>query len=216
MNVTCDNCLTRLNIPEDKLPKDKPASFRCPKCKEKVTVQPKDQAKDQAKDQPKEKISPHEPTVLQPPPPAGPEQEGRKALVCVKEKNLLDSFRNTLERNGFVSRNVEDAASALKLMEYKMFELLIIDESFDGGRGAKKVIQYLNGLDMSVRRKICVMLLSRKLETANSMAALHMSVNYIINHNDLDNFENVLFAALQEQRDMYSVFREVMDKTGKI
>ena len=212
MNVTCDNCLTRLNIPEDKLPKDKPASFRCPKCKEKVTVQPKDQAKDQAK----EKISPQEPTVLQPAPPAGPEQESRKALVCVKEKNLIGSFRNTLERNGFVSRNVEDAASALKLMEYKMFELLIIDESFDGGRGAKKVIQYLNGLDMSVRRKICVMLLSRKLETANSMAALHMSVNYIINHNDLDNFENVLFAALQEQRDMYSVFREVMDKTGKI
>lgn len=204
MNVTCDNCLTRLNIPSDKLPKGKPASFRCPRCKEKVTVPPK------------EKTAPQEPEVLQPAPPAGPEQESRKALVCVKEKNLIDSFQNTLERDRFISRAAEDAASALKLMEYKMFELLIVDESFDGGRGAKKVMQYLNGLDMSVRRRICVILLSRKLDTANGMAALHMSVNYIINYNDLNNFENLLFAALQEQRDMYSVFREIMDKTGKI
>mgnify|MGYP006285824443 FL=1 len=204
MNVTCDHCMTRLNIPADKLPKDRPASFRCPKCKEKVTVKPE------------ENESAPQPDVAQPAAPARLESERRKALLCVNEKTLVESFQNTLERDEYLSRAAEDAASALKLMEYKMFELLIIDESFDGGRGAKKMMQYINRLDMSVRRRICVLLLSRKLDTANSMAALHMSVNYIINYNDLDNFENILFTALQEHRDLYSVFRDAMDKTGKI
>ena len=204
MNVTCDHCMTRLNIPADKLPKDKPASFRCPKCKERVTVKP-------------EKNEPvPDPDVVQPAVPVRPESEKRKALVCVNEKTLVESFRQTLERDEYLSRAAEDTGSALKLMEYKMFELLIIDESFDGGRGAKKMMQYINRLDMSVRRRICVILLSRKLDTANSMAALHMSVNYIINYNDLDNFENILFTALQEHRDLYSVFGDAMDKTGKI
>ena len=204
MNVTCDHCMTRLNIPADKLPKDRPASFRCPKCKEKVTVKPE------------ENESAPQPDVVQPAAPARLESERRKALLCVNEKTLVESFQNTLERDEYLSRAAKDAASALKLMEYKMFELLIIDESFDGGRGAKKLMQYINRLDMSVRRRICVILLSRKLDTANSMAALHMSVNYIINHNDLDNFENILFTALQEQRDLYSVFKDAMDHTGKI
>ena len=154
--------------------------------------------------------------MAQPAAPARLASERRKALLCVNEKTLVESFQNTLERDEYLSRAAEDAASALKLMEYKMFELLIIDESFDGGRGAKKMMQYINRLDMSVRRRICVLLLSRKLDTANSMAALHMSVNYIINYNDLDNFENILFTALQEHRDLYSVFRDAMDKTGKI
>lgn len=204
MNVTCDNCMTRLTISEEKLPKDKPASFRCPKCKEKVTVKPEENA-----DTPK-------PEVAEPSFPARREAQNRKALICVNEKTLIDSFRETLERNEYLSRAAEDADSALKLMEYKTFELLIIDESFDGGRGAKKMMQYINRLDMSLRRRICVILLSRKLDTANSMAALHMSVNYIINYNDLDNFENILLTALQEHRDMYSVFRDAMDQAGKI
>lgn len=204
MNVTCDNCMTRLNIPADKLPGDKPASFRCPKCKEKVTVKPG------------EKDLPQEPEELKPASSARPESENRKALVCVNEKNLIESFRRTLERQEYLTRAAEDAATALKLMEYKMFELLIIDESFDGGRGAKKLMHYINRLDMSVRRRICVVLLSRKLDTANSMAALHMSVNHIINYNDPDNFGNILFTVLQEHRDMYSVFRDIMGQTGKI
>ncbi len=204
MNITCDNCMARLNIPDDKLPREKPSVFKCPKCREKVTVNPS------------EKGPLPEPDVVAPVPPVRRESENRKALVCVNDKELAESFRHTLARDEHLTRVAENTASALKLMEYKMFELLIVDESFDGGRGAGKLLHHVNGLDMSVRRRICVILLSRKLDTANSMAAMHMSVNYIINHNDIENFENILFTALQEHRDMYSVFREAMDRTGKI
>ena len=38
MEVTCEQCKTRFNIPDDKVPKDKVIKLTCPKCKGKGRV----------------------------------------------------------------------------------------------------------------------------------------------------------------------------------
>jgi len=38
MNITCHNCNTKLNIPDQKLPKDRESTVTCPKCREKIQV----------------------------------------------------------------------------------------------------------------------------------------------------------------------------------
>ena len=38
MEVTCEQCKSRFNIPDDKVPKDKVLKLNCPKCKGKISL----------------------------------------------------------------------------------------------------------------------------------------------------------------------------------
>ncbi len=38
MNVTCQKCKTKFNIPDHKIPKDKDTTLKCPKCAEKIPI----------------------------------------------------------------------------------------------------------------------------------------------------------------------------------
>ena len=38
MEVTCEQCKARFNIPDDKVPKDKVIKLNCPKCKGKISL----------------------------------------------------------------------------------------------------------------------------------------------------------------------------------
>ena len=41
MEVTCRNCSTKMNIPDEKIPGDRAVRIACPKCKSKITLHPK-------------------------------------------------------------------------------------------------------------------------------------------------------------------------------
>ena len=41
MEVTCEQCKTKLNIPDEKIPKDQMVRVNCPKCKSKITLDPR-------------------------------------------------------------------------------------------------------------------------------------------------------------------------------
>jgi hypothetical protein len=40
MEIICTGCNTKLNIPDEKLPKDQVVRINCPKCKTRLTVEP--------------------------------------------------------------------------------------------------------------------------------------------------------------------------------
>ena len=40
MEVTCSGCNTKLNIPDDKVPMDQTVRINCPRCKNKITIEP--------------------------------------------------------------------------------------------------------------------------------------------------------------------------------
>ena len=46
MEVTCDQCKTKLNVPDDKIPKDQMVRINCPKCKGKITIEPQKAAEE--------------------------------------------------------------------------------------------------------------------------------------------------------------------------
>ena len=47
MEVTCAQCNTKLNVPDDKIPKDQMVRINCPKCKNKITIEPPKSAQDE-------------------------------------------------------------------------------------------------------------------------------------------------------------------------
>ncbi len=209
MNLTCQHCNTKLSIPDHKLPKDKEATLKCPKCKEKI------------------KISSTVPTPLQSDQsvqssieiqnqPLQASFEGRlNALVCVGNENLKKKIHSTIKQMGIDAAVVSDARTALNKMEYHIYHLVIIDDSFDQGNGAKNVIARLNNIDMSLRRRICLVKISDDINTNDNMTALHSSVNAIVHLNDVIHIEAFLSKVLSEHKNVYTVYNESLKLAGK-
>ena len=65
MEVICQSCSAKLNIPDEKIPKNKAVRVACPKCKEKITINP-------PSEEPKEQ------------PAAGPEEHGETGKYHLK------------------------------------------------------------------------------------------------------------------------------------
>ncbi len=201
MNLTCRQCKTKLNIPDHKIPKDKDAKISCPKCKYKITIPAS--------------------------PPAGVTGEMNRqsarlsfedrmnAMVCVGDPELQKKTGQTLAAMGFEIQAVKDAKTAMSKMEYHVFHLLITDEAFDRNKGAARIIHKLNTVDMSLRRRICAVLLTRMFQTNDNMAALHKSVNNILHAGDIAHLESFLTKALFDHKNLYSVYNESLKSAGK-
>lgn len=192
MNVTCQHCRTKLNIPDNKIPSDKDTTFKCPKCKEKILI-----------------------PAVKPKKIHGPGLEDRlDALVCIDDHDMKQAH-SVIEQLGFNLETAVDTKAALNKMEYHLYHLLIIDEAFDQNRGLSGIIDYMNAIDMSVRRRICIVLVSSRFNTNDNMAALHSSVNNIILREDSLHLEAFLSKALQDHKNFYTVYSESLKQAGK-
>ena len=202
MNVICHHCKTKLNIPDNKLSKDKETTFRCPKCKEKVQV----------------------PGVnLQIPVSENKSVAGSllfedrlNALVCIDNDALKEQVSPIILQMGLNSEIVADVKTALNKMDYRIYHLVLIDDAFDqDNKGVSVIIDKLNTMDMSLRRRICLVLLSQKFNTNDNMAALHSSVNSILHRDDIFHLETFLSRVLAEHKNLYTVYNESLKLIGK-
>jgi predicted Zn finger-like uncharacterized protein len=201
MNVTCLHCKTKLNIPDHKLPRDKDAAFKCPKCGEKIHVQAANQ---------------QTPAGETPAPFFQLSAEDRAdALVCIgadaDQKKALD----VIGRMGFHTEAVIDTRAALNKMEYHIYHLVIVDDAFDRNSGISGIIDRMNAMDMSLRRRICLVWISSRFNTGDHMAALHTSVNAIIHMDDLRHLQGFLSRALTDHKNVYTVYTASLKQMGR-
>lgn len=201
MHVTCKHCNTRLTIPDHKVPVENDAVVKCPRCKGKVTVPASGGAlpEDETTDVPFSLSS----------------GEHQSAMVCINAQNLTNRAKQALSRMGFMVDFVSDAQAALNKMEYHIYHLVLIDEAFDQGSGLDYIVRQMNTLDMSLRRRICLILISKKFRTNDNMAALHSSVNGIIREDDIEHLEAFLIKMFGEHQQLYTVYNESLKQAGK-
>ena len=202
MNITCHNCNTKLNIPDHKLPKDKETTVVCPKCREKIQIPAA------PKSQPplEEKNSFYQRRF----------EDRLNALVCVDRAELKPKINSVLDLMGLNAEAAVDMRGAFKKMEYNAYQLLIIEDDFDSeNKGATGIIERMSAIDMSLRRKICIVLISQKFNTSDNMAALHSSVNNIIHQDDIHHMEAFLSKAVAEHKNLYSIYNESLKLVGK-
>ena len=111
MNVICQNCKAKLNIPDHKIPKNKDAILKCPKCKETIQVS----APDMKLNNPaKEKKSQSQPLSF---------EDRRNALVCIGDDNLKKKIYSTIDQMGFSAETVNTTKAALKKMDYHIYHI---------------------------------------------------------------------------------------------
>jgi len=201
MNVICQHCKTKLNIPDHKIPRDKESVFKCPKCSERVIVPGM-----------KQKTSLNGYSESSSPLSF---DERLNALVCIDNMELKLKTTAIVKQMGLNTQTVEDTRAALKKLEYHIFHLLIMDDAFDQNKGVSHIIDRMNAIDMSLRRKICLVWISKKFNTNDNMAALHTSVNMIIHMNDTHELEALLSRTLMEHKNFYTVYSESLKQAGK-
>jgi predicted Zn finger-like uncharacterized protein len=204
MEVSCKNCKAKFIIPDNKLPTGQMVSLKCPKCKSKIEIKtPIDEVASDTRGALEKSFDFVE---------AGVET----ALICEQDAGLRKKIHSVLRRMGYHITEVESAWDAIKYMRFRVFDLVVLDEDFEGsGPESNHVLQYLGHQPMNTRRNIFVVLLGNDFKTADNMTAFNRSVNLVVNLRNIDELEKVLKRSLIEYEEFYRVLKGTLRKVGR-
>ena len=230
MEIKCEHCNSRLTIADEKVPVGKISSLRCPKCKSKISIdlRPESSAEKntsgfsagggdgEAFEEPARSVAEEEYDASERPFDFL-EEEGKTALVCEPDPQRLASIREVLEIMEYHITEPEGVRDALRKMKYHEYDLILVNERFDGSDpDANGILIYLERLGMDVRRHIYVALLSERYPTMDYMTAFLKSVNITINPKDLGSLDRILTRGINERDMFYDVYNESAKKLGKL
>ena len=191
-------------IPDNKLPTGQTVSLKCPKCKSKIEI--KTPIDEMFSDTHGDLEKPFDFVE------AGVET----ALICEQDAGLRKKIHSVLRRMGYHITEVESARDAMKYMRFRVFDVVMLDENFEGsGPESNHVLQYLGHLPMNTRRNIFVVLLGNGFKTADNMTAFNRSVNVVVNLRNMDDLEKVLKRSLIENEEFYRVLKGTLRKVGR-
>jgi len=231
MEVTCGQCKSRFNIPDDKVPKDRVLKLNCPKCKGKISLGA------EVPEQPPKASETGEVPLKMMNPSVGkkaPEEsygyedfttdealdffeEGIKLALIMPNSSMNDDhLRAGLELIGYKCITTPNTRDAIGKLRFHHFDLIILADGFDNQPLDHSVIvNYLNRLSMSVRRKIFLALISDNFKTMDNMMAFAMSANVVINSKDIEKMHLILKKAVSENERFYKIFLDTLVETGK-
>jgi len=231
MEVTCEQCKARFNIPDDKVPKDRVLKLNCPKCKGKISLGAEvPEQPPKANETGEVPLKMMNPSADKKPPEEsyGYEdfttdealdffEEGIKLALIMPNSSMNDDhLRAGLELIGYKCITTPNTRDAIGKLRFHHFDLIILADGFDSQPLDHSVIvNYLNRLSMSVRRKIFLALISDNYKTMDNMMAFAMSANVVINSKDIQKLHLILKKAVSENERFYKVFTDTMVETGK-
>jgi predicted Zn finger-like uncharacterized protein len=223
MEIVCDNCQAKLNIPDSKIPPGQKVSISCPKCKNKLTLDSSQSAADKIQSTDIQENSDtadvmddfsefeEDETALE-----AYEEGVELALLLSNHPNKSQKMKAAIEELGFKCVVSDNTREALGKMRLNHFALVIVPDGFDGvDLNQSPIVNFLDHLGMSVRRRIFLALIGEKFRTMDHMVAFAMSANLVINPKDLDRLGVVLKRAIGENERFYRVFMEIMQEVGK-
>ena len=225
MDIICEQCKTKLSIPDEKVPKDQSVRITCPKCETKITLNPNRPAtRGSAQPEPEEHTAPpkEDRETYDYADYSGDEalhffEEGtRLALVLTNNDESSEKIKQAVEPLGYKFISAPTTRDAIGKLRFHHFDLIVLSDGFDGQPiDNSPILNYLNNLSMSLRRKIFLALLSDDYKTMDNMMALAMSANIVVSTKDLDKLHPILKKAITENERFYKVFTDIMVETGK-
>lgn len=214
MDIICKNCSSKFRIADEKIPAGRVTSIPCPKCKVQISINPADKsdggilAFEQSSDDNSHE-SANKPFDFM-------EEEGLTALLCEQNPMARNTISNTLNLMDYQITTAESARDALKRMRYHVYDLIVVNESFDTKNpDSNGVLIYLERLTMAVRRKIFVAMVSSRYRTMDNMMAFHASVNLVINIKNIEDIGKILSRGITDTELFYRVYKETLKEYGK-
>lgn len=144
------------------------------------------------------------------------EADAKTALICETESTAREKIGRALKEMGYQITEAVAARDALKSMRFHVYDVVVVNENFEGAGQGNGVLIYLENLAMHTRRNIFVALISDKYRTMDNMAAFNRSVNIVINPKNMDDIGTIIKGGIADNTAFYHVFKETLKKTGRI
>jgi hypothetical protein len=231
MDVICNQCQGEFKIADDKLPVNQISYTPCPRCKNALILDNRTQSSSLSYNNgtyeticlsQMEENNPIK-TVSSSPYDAAEKpfdflESGTKtALICEEDPVIMPKMRSVIGKMGFHAVEPAGATDALKKMRFHVFDLLILNESYDcPSPDDNPILTYMNDLIMSVRRNMFVALITSRFRTMDNMAAFNKSVNIVIHLKNIDEISGILNRAIDENQTFYKIFKESLEITGRV
>ena len=231
MDFTCELCGAKLSIPDERLPKGKTVKTTCPSCKGKITldlqggeeqresvdtaqfrlrfIDRKSKEKAQENSYTYEDYASDETLAFY--------EEGVKlALIMADSAEHSKQINKALKELGYEPISTPNTRDTIGKLRFHHFDLIVLVDGFSGQPVENsQIINFLNRLPMSVRRRIFLALVSEKFKTMDNMMAFARSANVVINLKDIDKLHLVLKKAIAENEKFYKVFMDALVETGR-
>lgn len=142
--------------------------------------------------------------------------DARLALVCEDAPERQAVIEAALAQVGFTMLPVKNADEAIERMRRDVYELVIIDEQYQGATPLDHpILATLRTMPMSQRRWMFVTLVGREFKTFDNAMAFARSVNVVVNVNDLPHLPAILKKGITDHVEFYRTFRQVLAEVGK-
>ena len=204
------------------MPEDQQLVFVCPKCKNKVTLEPGDFAKENASplstENGEQGINSADIDDLDEDESIDFFEEGVKlALVLNTDFEQTKILRQAVEELEYTYVPAQDTREAIGMMRLHHFGLVILSEGYDGIEIKQSpILQYLNHLSMSERRQIFLALIGDSFKTMDHLAAFSISANFVMNWKDMDTITSILKRAILENERFYKVFLDTLEDIRRV
>ncbi len=230
MDVVCEKCRSKFQIPDKKLPKGQVFSVICPKCTNKVSVDTRFDIPLSTKETPAPSAEPKpglNKTIIEEvdssvydasEKPFDFVEEGvETALLCEPEPAIRAKITTALYNMGYHTTAPQSHKDTLKQMRFHVFDMVVLNERFGTmDPDMNSVLNYLDRLNMSIRRNIFLTLITNRFRTMDNMAAFNKSVNLIVNLKNINEIEKILRRGVADNKAFYRVFKESLVKTGRV
>lgn len=217
MEISCESCQSKFRIADEKLPKDKTAFLKCPKCQNRISVAPAARGAEETDPQAFEEDffsfdeDESDSYDVSDKPFDFVEEEGKSALLCESDPMIKKAITPVLEVLEYHITEVKNSREALKTMRYRSYDLIVVNEYFDAKNpDANGVLIYLERLNMAVRRNIFVGMITRRFRTMDNMSAFQKSVNMIVNVDNITDFDKILRRGLADFGMFYQAFKDCL------
>jgi hypothetical protein len=229
MEVICTGCNTKLNIPDEKIPKDQIVRINCPKCKTRIAIEPQE-AFVKNDNNPKSDDSTRKyfdsQVMIKESAASYEEQEDDyiieyyedvKLALVMADENLNRIIKPAVEERNFKFISAPTIREALLKLRYHHFDLMILADGFDGQEiYGGPIMNYLNHMSMSGRRRIFLTLISDRYKTMDEMMAYSLSANMVVCTREIGSLAILLKRGLQEYEQFYKIFMDILQEEGKI
>jgi len=218
MKITCGNCGQSYNIDTSKLPPGDKVTTPCPKCKASIVINIDKNIKKSfmteisGDEKVKNELSHHK---------SDSEyyeffESGKlTAIIYSKEPYSSEVIKRSLHFMKYEIRTIENNFELLERLNYHDYDILVLNQSsIDSDEEILNMINSVHRLPREKRRKLFVLYILPQGNTSNTYLAFSMGVNMTMSTEELEDFVDMMTAALQLQDITYKPFQIALSRSS--
>ncbi|MBF0556250.1 MAG: hypothetical protein HQK96_17155 [Nitrospirae bacterium] len=140
----------------------------------------------------------------------------RTALVCDGSVERQGAAQGALEDLGYSVQIAESPDDVSDKLKYGQYDVVYLHDNFGGGNSENnEVLEIIQSMPISARRKTFVVLAGTNYATFDHMAAFSESVNIVIKEADMPEIKTILKKSIPTNYLFYKVYNEILRESGR-